>query len=88
MNRPPWSLPKLTCKSFHHIWRDPFPYSHVDDIPLNQNCPGLDVAEPLSGPVIALFIGLGAILLLGVGGAIYAIVSLTKSDDDGYEPIE
>ncbi|KAE9990997.1 hypothetical protein EG327_000654 [Venturia inaequalis] len=61
---------------------------HVDDIPLNQNCPGLDISEPLSGPVIALFIALGAILLLGVGGAIYAIARLTKSVDDGYEPIE
>ncbi|TID27375.1 hypothetical protein E6O75_ATG00142 [Venturia nashicola] len=61
---------------------------HVDDNPLNQNCPGLDISEPLSGPVIALFIGLGVILLLGVGGAIYAIFRLTKGDDDGYEPIE
>lgn len=42
----------------------------------------------MSGAVIALFIGLGAILLLGVGGAVYAIIRLTKSDDDGYEPIE
>ncbi|QDS67440.1 hypothetical protein FKW77_000400 [Venturia effusa] len=80
--------PLYPTSDFHHIWRDPWPYSHVDNIPLNQNCPGLDVAEPLSNPVIALFIGLGVILLLGVGSAIYAIIRLTKNHNDGYEPIE
>lgn len=60
----------------------------MDDIPIDQNCPGLDTRAPLSGGVIALFLGLGVVLLLGVAGAIYAIVRLTKSEDDGYEPIE
>jgi hypothetical protein len=48
----------------------------------------LDTSEPLGKGVIILFVGLGLVLLIGVGGAIYAIVKLTGGNDDGYEPIE
>jgi hypothetical protein len=35
-----------------------------------------------------LFVGLGAILVFAIGFTIFAIAKVTRSDDDGYEPIE
>jgi hypothetical protein len=81
-------LPYLTCPSFHHIWTDPWPYNHVEDDPLNQNCPGLDTSLPLGYEVKLLFAVLGSILFIGIGVTGYAIIKFTKDDHDGYEPIE
>jgi CHASE3 domain sensor protein len=46
------------------------------------------VRLPLSRGIILLFVGLGAVLVIAIGLTIFGIISVTRSDNDGYEPIE
>ncbi|KAF2435251.1 hypothetical protein EJ08DRAFT_605092 [Tothia fuscella] len=76
--------PIFPGNDYHHIWEDPYPYTHVNNVLINQECPGLDTHPEDK----YLIIGLVVVLVLGVIGAGVAFWKFRERDDDGYEVIE
>jgi hypothetical protein len=70
--------------SYRHIWTDPYPYTHVEDNLISQECPGLDTHPEDKWLIIGVLVVLG----LGVVGCGVAVWFFRDRGDDGYETIE